>query len=373
MLSIRCRLGRADWIDAHGSLAACPHLCSPPPPPRAATAVIAVPLQALQTCAASLQPGGNTYASHEHNAEQLAASTFPALLALVTKFVLAGDSTRLGSFLSGSPEASSFRFLSWLAELEAVARGQDKVILGAVCSRLVQHREHRDIKSLDDLYARTLQQLPAPGAAGKDALDAVNPTSLEANHVAYAEQLALRLTGHAPDKQGYSPLYNLLLQAADPATLTPSGVQRGHELAKELAVELRAGRKRSVTALIGRISVSGSEAAMLAAPPASRILDMLIQLSEPDRLACLADCFTPPSSTEGATAAASEDADLVWCTPAQMVVEIEARMRAMVDHRRSPGEPLKLLATTAQDGQLAASFSLGELAVLKAAALSYIH
>lgn len=46
----------------------------------------------------------------------------------------------------------------------------------------------------------------------------------------YALALAEGLTGDAITTKGFSPAYDLLLQVASPAALTPEGVAQGHTL-----------------------------------------------------------------------------------------------------------------------------------------------
>jgi hypothetical protein len=129
------------------------------------------------------------------------------------------------------------------------------------------------------------------------------------------------------------------LQAAPPAALTPEGVARAHADAEELAVDMRSRRKRSVQSLIGRAKLSAEQAdTLMAGSAASRILDMLLSLPTPaERAALLPDCFTPPAraadggsrSDEGGAGGEQAQEEEMWCTPSQMLSEVEARVRAV--------------------------------------------
>jgi hypothetical protein len=116
-------------------------------------------------------------------------------------------------------------------------------------------------------------------------------------------------------------------------------------------VDLKGRRRSSLAALVGRVKLSPEQAdALLAGGAAGRILDMLLAVEgEAERAAFLPDCFTPPDDAPPAEAAAAApapagaaadatgagaDADaggeeLLWCTPAQMMNEIDGRLRAL--------------------------------------------
>ncbi|EFJ53231.1 hypothetical protein VOLCADRAFT_86310 [Volvox carteri f. nagariensis] len=194
---------------------------------------------------------------------------------------------------------------------------------------------------MDALYTDTLVALTEgeadPGAAA---------LALAAKPEQYAAELAQRVTGSPVVTDGFDPVYDVLLKVAPPAALTPEGVAKGHELARELATDLRDRRKRSVQSMIGRAQLTPEQAdKLLAGSNASRILDMLLTLpSSADRLACLPDCFTPPDEATGeagggregelpasmtAPSPASDTEDLVWCTPSQLLVELEARLQRL--------------------------------------------
>jgi hypothetical protein len=102
---------------------------------------------------------------------------------------------------------------------------------------------------------------------------------------------------------------------------------------------MRARRRRSFAAVVGRLRISSpeQEAALLAPSAASRILELLLGLSsEGEREALLPDCFTPPP--EGGSAAAEDaETDELWCTPLQLLNEIDARVRDVVEARGGGG------------------------------------
>ncbi|KAG1675124.1 hypothetical protein FOA52_003347 [Chlamydomonas sp. UWO 241] len=175
-------------------------------------------------------------------------------------------------------------------------------------------------------------QLAAVGQRAREAAVAVLSSSPEL----YAAALGEKLTGHPALVAGYDPLYDAILQAAPPAALTPEGVKRAHADAEELAVDMRSRRKRSVQSLIGRAKLSSEQAdALMAGSAASRILDMLLLLPTPaERAALLPDCFTPPAAavTDGGSSSSDGGAggeEELWCTPSQMLSEVEARVRAV--------------------------------------------
>ncbi len=147
--------------------------------------------------------------------------------------------------------------------------------------------------------------------------------------------------------------------------------------AGELAQDLANRRRRSVASILGRVQVTPEQAAQLmagsaavrrllrwprvdpTARPASRrasrdaellrscwhasqarILDLLLALPDAqERVALLPDCFTPPAPGEaGASAgagggapadAAAEETEELWCTPAQLLSELDARLKQL--------------------------------------------
>lgn len=142
------------------------------------------------------------------------------------------------------------------------------------------------------------------------------------------------------------------LQAEPPAALTVEGVRRAHADAAELAVDLKGRKKRSVASIIGRAKLTAEQADRLkAGTAAARILDMLLTLpTQAERLSCLPDCFTPPEAVagpagagavaeaeaqEGTSGEAVDEADegetseALWCTPPQMLSELEVRIRSI--------------------------------------------
>ncbi|KXZ45834.1 hypothetical protein GPECTOR_50g628 [Gonium pectorale] len=275
------------------------------------------------------------------------------LLALVVRLMALPDKDQLANFLRAKPEAISVPFLSWIADQEANAVGEQKRVLAGICEELVRFREQVEDERMEALYADTLTAL-TDGEADPGAAALV----LAASPGQYATQLAERVTGSPMVTDGYDPVYDVLLKVVPPAALTPEGVRQGHEKAKELAVDLRARRKRSVQAMIGRAQLTPEQAdRLMAGSNASRILDMLLQLpSAADRLACLPDCFTPPDAELLATVSAagddgraapamsapsptSDSEDLVWCTPSQLLVELEARLQRL--EGRGPRPPLE--------------------------------
>ena len=77
---------------------------------------------------------------------------------------------------------------------------------------------------MDQLYTDTLQQLSA--AAPDPSATAL---ALAATPGQYAVQLAEAVTGVPMVQEGYGTAYDVLLQVASPAALTPEGVRQGHE------------------------------------------------------------------------------------------------------------------------------------------------
>lgn len=120
---------------------------------------------------------------------------------------------------------------------------------------------------------------------------------------------------------------------------------------------MRARRRRSFAAVAGRMRIDSpeQEAALLAPRAAARILDLLLSLpGGSQRAALLPDCFSPPpeepATAEGASGSGGgggvvegPDADQLWCTPLQLLNEIDARTRgaaaAPATMDRSEGAP----------------------------------
>ncbi|GLC36716.1 hypothetical protein PLESTB_000790400 [Pleodorina starrii] len=315
---------------------------------------------------------------------------YSVLLALVAHLLSKFDKQQLHNFLTAKPEAVSIPFLSWLADQEANAVGEQKMVLAGICEELVRLREQLESDRMGELYAATLVSLTEadPGAAA---------LALAAKPEQYAAKLAQRVTGSPVVTDGFDPVYDILLKVAPPAALTPEGVAKGHEQARELAVDLRARRKRSVQSMIGRAQLTPEQAdKLLAGSNASRILDMLLTLpSSADRLACLPDCFQPPDDDAAAAAAAAAggaDADgesdgdgrspaamaapslesdaeeLVWCTPSQLLVELEARLQRLEGRGPRPapvGEAGPQLLAAPGVHSLTGEALLGELRLLR--------
>ncbi|KAF8058463.1 hypothetical protein HT031_005587 [Scenedesmus sp. PABB004] len=274
---------------------------------------------------------------------------------------------RLEAFLRSQPAATSIPFISWLADLEAAASGAPRLArrapraarrrrtrararsrrgrpagaragarkaqLAALCEALLLAREAADAEGQEALYADTLRLL-SRGREESAALMAAQPA-------AYALALAEGLTGAPAALRGYGPALDLLLQAAPPAALTPEGVAQGHAAAAELAADLSGRRRSTLAAMMGRTRVTPEQqAALMAGSPASRIADLLLTLpSGAERLALLPDCFTPPPPPgRGGDAAAAaqqpgggggeEETEELWCTPAQLLNELDARLKA---------------------------------------------
>eukprot|EP00879_Flechtneria_rotunda_P019438 GHRR01020417.1.p1 GENE.GHRR01020417.1~~GHRR01020417.1.p1 ORF type:complete len:289 (+),score=116.17 GHRR01020417.1:997-1863(+) len=187
----------------------------------------------------------------------------------------------------------------------------------------------------------------------------------------YALALAEGLTGKAVILKGFNPAYDVLLQVAPPAALTPSAVTQGHALGQELGRELAERRKTTLAAMLGRRKMTQEQQLQLmGATPAARICDLLLTLgSSQERLVLLPDCFTPPADAATSKAAAaghSSDGDSeastsgshsissnasggraagnhaegigvgsdetetedLWCTPMQLLNEIKLRLKA---------------------------------------------
>ena len=164
--------------------------------------------------------------------------------------------------------------------------------------------------------------------------------------------------------------FGRLLRAAPPAALTPAGVAAGLAAAEELAGEARQRRRSSLAAIAGRAPLTAeAEASLLAGSVASRILDLLLGLPTAEaRLALLPDCFAPPppppppppsepfgggggggggggqaddgrrgeqqgrggdgADEQGQEEEEEQETEELWCTPLQLLVEVEARLRA---------------------------------------------
>ena len=97
---------------------------------------------------------------------------------------------------------------------------------------------------------------------------------------------------------------------------------------------MRARRRRSFAAVVGRLRIDSpeAEAALLGPSAAARILDLLLSLgSEAERAALLPDCFTPPPADQGQSGGSGvvegEETDELWCTPLQLLNEVDARAR----------------------------------------------
>ncbi len=191
------------------------------------------------------------------------------LLAIIVRLWQQQDPDVLESFLTSRSETSSMPFLSWLADREAAAvsgSGQ-KAILTTLCEMLVLRRERLDVERMDSLYQATMglladhaaesQETFAAFCSSSDATsllalresaasdneagvsDQLEPRSgnngetrlqrerrdlalaaMASDPVLYATQLSQKLTGSPVLKEGFSPMFDLILKAAPPAALT---------------------------------------------------------------------------------------------------------------------------------------------------------
>lgn len=108
--------------------------------------------------------------------------------------------------------------------------------------------------------------------------------------------------------------------------------------AEQLAEDMRARRQSSFAAVVAKAKMTPEQIEQLASPTAAaRILDMLLTLTtHEERAACLTDCFTPPadlaersSSGSSSEGAAGQEYDELWCTPSQLLQEVESRCSAV--------------------------------------------
>lgn len=106
--------------------------------------------------------------------------------------------------------------------------------------------------------------------------------------------------------------------------------------AADLGEELKGRRAKTVASILGRVKVTDDQAAaIMAGSAASRILDLLISMPDAqERVALLPDCFTPPDpnaapSDQPQVDENGQETEALWCTPAQLLTEIEARLRAV--------------------------------------------
>jgi hypothetical protein len=81
-----------------------------------------------------------------------------------------------------------------------------------------------------------------------------------------------------------------------------------------------------------------------------RVLDFLLELpSAAERAGSLSDCFTPPPGGSGEEGE-GEGEELLWCTPRQLLAEVERRLQPSTSHaarqqqQQQPGalQPLQL-------------------------------
>lgn len=269
--------------------------------------------------------------------QDAAAARYPVLLAILLKLSTPTASDQLRAFLRAQPSATAVPFISWVADLQATASGERRRALGALCERLVAAREAAEAEAMENMYAQSLRVLSG-GDGKEESLVATDPSQ-------YASRLAEALTGGPVLREGYGAAYDALLQVAQTPALTPEGVAKAHAEAAELAEDMRARRRRSFAAVVGRLPITSpeQEQQLLGPSAASRILELLLCLpSEEEREALLPDCFTPPPPEEepggagagGSSAAArsgpgagGEETDEIWCMPLQLLNEVDSRLR----------------------------------------------
>jgi hypothetical protein len=103
---------------------------------------------------------------------------------------------------------------------------------------------------------------------------------------------------------------------------------------------MRARRQSSYASVTASQKMTPEQVEALAAPTAAaRILDMLLAMpAHQERQECLPDCFTPTeassSSSSGSSSGAggqgvAEEYDELWCTPSQLLQEVESRCSAV--------------------------------------------
>ncbi|MEW5302808.1 MAG: hypothetical protein WDW38_004080 [Sanguina aurantia] len=347
-------------------------------------------------------------------------ATYKVLLTIIAKLSSSPESSdSLITFISARPEVTAVPFLLWLADQEAAAEeGSQKQQMADICDMLVRCRESMDDDRMDELYTSTLKQISASKDAGTALAIANDPSQ-------YALSLAEHVTGSPVVLQGYDPLYDAIIKVAPPVALSVEGVRQGHAQAKELEADLRLRRAKSVSHMIGRVQLNPEEAdRLLAGTAASRILDMLLLMpSHQERESILPDCFTPPTpppppptspkAAAAASAAAgsssrstsssspggsesssgsspSEDAakaaksvqddspagdaqepetDELWCTPAQLLNELDTRLKAEARLEAAPDSALqmssggarKMLQGASGPGQSSSSRQQGQL------------
>ncbi len=88
----------------------------------------------------------------------------------------------------------------------------------------------------------------------------------------------------------------------------------------------------------------------------ARILDLLLGLqTHEERVDLLPDCFTPPDPASAQTGPEADNADTdeLWCTPAQLLSEIDGRLRALeADSKQDVGSEGMRKQLASVDGQL---------------------
>ena len=254
---------------------------------------------------------------------------------------------QLDSFLKSRPEPTSIGFLSWLSDQVSSNEGT----LEPLIEYLVLWRERREEERLDELYHSTLESILDDVSNSQDKDMMANALVqndrermrelLTSNPELLSAAVAEKVTGEVCISSGMfeDPVHELILQTSPfPASLSPEGVRISHAAAAELASDLSSRRKRSVTSMIGRAKLTSEQAdALMAGTAASRILKMILFLpTQEEMISCLPDCFTPPDA--GQCSEDVGDTEELWCTPAQLLSEIEVQIRSL----KSEGEPRPL-------------------------------
>jgi hypothetical protein len=285
--------------------------------------------------------------------------------------IAAQGEEQLDEFLHLRPEPTSISFLSWLSDQ---ALSQDPG-LEPLCEYLVLWREKKEEERMDELYSTTLESLLDGVSAegeGQEALVRQDKEKLRMllvnNPDILASAVAEKLTGEPVLSLGMfeDPVMELALQSSPfPASLSPEGVKRSHEAARDLSTDLSARRKRSVTSMIGRAKLTSEQYdTLLAGTAASRILTMILSLpNKEDMNACLPECFTPPSEDDAGLQAEGETEEL-WCTPAQLLSEIEAQIRSL--NKTQEGSGSVPLISSPTKSTLTGSDRLSALSELRA-------
>lgn len=246
---------------------------------------------------------------------------YEVLLIVLSKLRGKGTSQDLKAFIRGRDTCTSISFIQWVADKEKRAEDPGrKQELADICEQLVVVREGQEEDSLITLHQDVTRALQDGGPTNQS-----RALQLRDNPATFAVALSETITGSPVLTEGYSPVHDLILQASPPMALTPQGLKEGFAKAAQLAEEVKVRKKRVLAAHLGRVQLEAAETdAILAGPPAARVLDFLLQLpTSAERMATLPECFTPPEEDEEAE---DEEQELLWCTPAQLLAEVERRL-----------------------------------------------